>query len=98
MRARARVHGAITIVNAIATGKGAALGIGLETEARVELVESDREVSVTVQGEKDVDTALAQCAVREALSRFSITDCGARVETLSEIPIAKGLKSSSAAA
>ena len=34
---KATVHGAISIVNAIATGKGSALGISLETTAEIHL-------------------------------------------------------------
>ena len=35
-KAEATLHGAISIVNAIATGKGATLGISLKTKAVVE--------------------------------------------------------------
>ena len=37
MQATAVSHGAATIINAIATGKGAGFGIGLETKATVKL-------------------------------------------------------------
>ena len=36
MIAQANVHGAISLVNAIATGKGATLGIELNVQAEVE--------------------------------------------------------------
>ena len=38
-RVRATVHGAISIVNAIATGKGSALGISLKVEVEIQLNE-----------------------------------------------------------
>ena len=44
-RAEAVSHGAITIVNAMATGKGAALGIRLLTKAKVELTDEAGRIS-----------------------------------------------------
>ena len=38
MNGKAKVHGAISVVNAIATGNGSALGISLETNAEVTLI------------------------------------------------------------
>lgn len=86
--------GAGTIINAIATWKGAAFGIDLRTEAEVTLTDSKK-----IQGyiEEGGDTALIERCVKLTLSRFSM-DYGANVATKSEIPIASGLKSSSAAA
>ena len=37
MKVKASMHGAVSIVNAIATGKGATLGISLGIEATVEI-------------------------------------------------------------
>ena len=37
MKARSEVHGAVSIVNAIASGKGSALGISLKVIAEVEM-------------------------------------------------------------
>jgi shikimate kinase len=86
--------GAGTIINAIATWKGAAFGIDLKTEAEVVLTDSKN-----IQGYIDEggDTALIERCVGLTLSRFGST-YGAKVATKSEIPIASGLKSSSAAA
>ncbi len=86
--------GAGTIINAIATWKGAAFGIDLRTEAEVTLTDSKK-----IQGyiEEGGDTTLIERCVELTLSRFD-SDCGANVATKSEIPIASGLKSSSAAA
>ena len=97
-----RASGAGTIINAIATLKGAAFGIDLWTEADVELG-ADLKV---VQGEimHDLgaettadDTRLIERCVELVLRKFDIP-LGAYVKTRSEIPIGSGLKSSSAAA
>ena len=86
--------GAGTIINAIATWKGAAFGIDLKTEAEVILTDSKK-----IQGymEEGGDTTLIERCVELTLARFG-SKYGAKVSTKSEIPIASGLKSSSAAA
>ncbi len=90
----AYAFGAGTIINAIATWKGAAFGIELKTEAEVVLTDSKK-----IQGymEEGGDTRLIERCVELTLSRFR-SNSGAKVATRSEIPIASGLKSSSAAA
>lgn len=90
----ANAFGAGTIINAIATWKGAAFGIELKTEAEVVLSDSNK-----IHGymEDGGDTRLIERCVELTLSRFGSTS-GAKVATKSEIPIASGLKSSSAAA
>ncbi|MDD5615992.1 MAG: shikimate kinase [Candidatus Methanoperedens sp.] len=90
----AYAYGAGTIINAISTWKGAAFGIELKTEAEVVLTDSKK-----VQGymEEGGDTRLIERCVELTLSHFGSTS-GAKVATKSEIPIASGLKSSSAAA
>ncbi|MEM0089931.1 MAG: shikimate kinase [Nitrososphaerota archaeon] len=95
MKATARAHGAITIVNAISIGKGAAMGIDLYTEATVEI--GGRDIDVVIKENPDEDTTLAKAAVRKIL-KLAQMDCGAYVEIRSNIPIGRGLKSSSAAA
>ncbi len=87
-------YGAGTIINAIATWKGAAFGINLKTEAEVVLTDSKK-----IQGymEEGGDTTLIERCVKLTLSRFG-GSFGAKVATISQIPIASGLKSSSAAA
>lgn len=100
MRATARAHGAVTVVNAIATGKGAALGVRLATTATVELTPS-KSPSVEVDlPEKGEDPTLAKRCVEKVLERVGRMEDGlaARVKTESDIPMSRGLKSSSAAA
>jgi len=96
MKSKAVCSGAATIVNAIATGKGAAFGIGLETRASVELDDSGI-IKAKIKEAEDEDTSLMLACVRNVFSFFGV-DYGAKVETESNIPIARGLKSSSAAA
>jgi shikimate kinase len=90
----AYAYGAGTIINAISTWKGAAFGIELKTEAEVVLTDSKK-----IQGymEEGGETRLIERCVELSLSHFGSTS-GANVATKSEIPIASGLKSSSAAA
>ncbi len=97
MRGHGLSHGAVTIVNAIATGKGAAFGIDLRTEAWVELNGSGR-VDVAIEGFQGESDELARRCVINTLDRFQATGQGAKVTTRSQIPISRGLKSSSAAA
>jgi len=90
----AYAFGAGTIINAIATWKGAAFGIDLRTEAEVVLTE-DGKIQGYIEG--GGDTTLIKRCVELTLMRFG-SDYGARVATRTQIPTASGLKSSSAAA
>ena len=85
--------GAGTIINAIATWKGAAFGIDLRTKAEVTLTD-DRKITGHIDG--GGDTSLIERCVELTLSRFG-ADYGAHVSTKSQVPSASGLKSSSAA-
>lgn len=90
--------GAATVVNAIATGKGAAFGIHLETKAYV-ILRKEEGMDVTIDGHPLEDTLLAERCVMNVLETYSDREYrGADVKTFSEIPISKGLKSSSSAA
>jgi len=97
LRKRARAHGAISIVNAIPSGAGAAMGVGLWTEAEVEVYEG-KGVEVEIVGAEDESPLLAEKTVEEVFQRAGVEGLGARVRTFSNIPIGRGLKSSSAAA
>jgi len=89
--------GAATVVNAIATGKGAAFGINLETKAYVTL-RKEEGVKVMIDGHPSEETLLAERCVMNVLDTYSGGYRGADVKTFSDIPISKGLKSSSSAA
>ena len=97
MRAKAIAHGAITIVNAIPSGLGAAMGIDLWTEALVEFGEFGG-IEVEIMDAVEEDKSLAEKVVEKVLKKAGLNRLGARVKTRSNIPIGKGLKSSSAAA
>ena len=95
----ALAYGAATIINAIATGKGAAFSLKLWTKARVELIEEPEKFSVEIVSDPDEDPTLAIETVKTVLERFRLAESyGARVRTESNIPVARGLKSSSVAA
>ena len=92
-------HGAATIVNAIALGKGAAFGVDLYTKAEVELIEEPHVIESCIISDPKENPILIEKTVLHVLKRFkSEKRFGAKVKTWSNIPIAKGLKSSSAAA
>ena len=96
-RVEAVSHGAITIINAMATGKGAAVGVRLWTKAKVTL--TDQPCSFTARNltDKTESTRLVEETAQYVLKRFGCARrFGAYVETQSNIPIAVGLKSSSA--
>ena len=90
----AYAYGAGTIINAISTWKGAAFCIDLKTEAEV-VITDDKKITGYI--EESGDTKLIERCVFLTLLRFG-SKSGAKVSTKSQIPIASGLKSSSAAA
>jgi shikimate kinase len=85
--------GAATILNAVASWKGSAFGIGLKTSAEVEL-DCSKGIKGDVPG---MDTRLVVRCAELVLERFGL-EYGGVVRTQSEIPVARGLKSSSTAA
>ncbi|PCR91094.1 shikimate kinase [Natrinema ejinorense] len=103
MDGRAVAPAAGTVLNALATGTGSAFAIDLETTATVELTE-DGDVVGEVAGQPEADTTLVErCAAMTiddyaAQAGLDESTVGARVRTDSEVPMASGLKSSSAAA
>ena len=91
-------HGAATIVNAIALGKGAALGVDLWTKAEVRLTEEPLIIQGEIESDPSESILLIQKTVTRVFRYFGVDDhFGAKVRTTSNIPIARGLKSSSAA-
>lgn len=99
MKGRATTHGAASIVNGIACGRGAAFGIALETSATVELTGEPGRFEVRIENEPGEETALAEHCVRKVLEKLGLEgEHGAKIATRSQIPMCRGLKSSSAAA
>ncbi|WP_407355958.1 shikimate kinase [Methanolobus sp. WCC5] len=97
LKGSAYALGAGTVINAIATWKGAAFGIDLKTFADVKLTDDHSVIQGTVEGVPDADTSLIERSVSYVLEHFGI-EMGGTVTTRSEVPLASGLKSSSAAA
>ncbi len=98
-RAEAITHGAATIINAIATGKGAAIGVDLWTKAAVTITDEPGTVKVKILSDSSENPVLAEKTVEHVLKHFGLEkEFGAKVEIWSNIPVARGLKSSSAAA
>ncbi|MFB6304063.1 MAG: shikimate kinase [Haloferacaceae archaeon] len=96
MRGRAAALGAGTVLNALATGRGSAFALDAETTATVELDDTGT-VDGSVAGAPDADTALIERCVELTVERYGDGE-GGHVRTESEVPMAAGLKSSSAAA
>jgi shikimate kinase len=98
--ASAQAFGAATVVNAISSGFGAALGLSLYTRARVAVYEGRGRIKVRILNDPGESTRLAEAAVMRTLRRFNLPLEGldVEVETSSNIPVARGLKSSSVAA
>jgi shikimate kinase len=97
MHGRAVAPGAGTVLNALATGVGSAFAIDAETTATVDLDPDDREVTGRVAGAPDADTRLIERCVERVVAAHGDGEGGV-VETAGDLPMAAGLKSSSAAA
>ena len=91
MKTVVKSPGSATVINAIASGYGAAFGIGLYVTAEVELKAS----KIKCESDKEVDTGLMEICVKNVLKRLDI-ETGIRVKTFSDLPVASGLSSSSA--
>jgi shikimate kinase len=87
-----RSPGSATVINAIATGRGSAFGIGLRVEAEAELIDS----GVECISREGADTSLMELCTRLVIEHYGV-DAGVRVVTSSDLPVASGLSSSSAA-
>jgi shikimate kinase len=96
MDGAAAAPGAGTVLNALATGEGSAFAIDLETRAEVHL-EPRGGITGEIRNAPDADTALIERCVSLTVERYG-DDHGGQVVTNSDIPLAGGLKSSSAAA
>ncbi|SEO80304.1 shikimate kinase [Halogranum amylolyticum] len=96
MNGRAAALGAATVLNALATGVGSAFAIDAETRATVEL-DGSGEVTGEIDGAPDADTRLIERCVELVVAEYGDGE-GGHVRTESDLPMAAGLKSSSAAA
>lgn len=91
-KARATMHGAVSIVNAIATGNGSSLGISLRVNAEVELARGHGVRFLTGKN----DDRLVNNIIRNTMPKEMIESNLIIIKVKSEIPIGFGLKSSSA--
>ena len=96
MTGEGRSHGSITVINAMPCGIGATIGVGLNTSARFS-EHGDARV-VRINNDVSEDTNMARICVRRAYERAGIEEPeGWSLETDSQIPVSRGLKSSSCA-
>ncbi len=94
VKSKAVVHGAVSIVNAIATGKGVTLGISLKVEA---IVETEPGKGVTIESDsKNLSSRLILKTVEKIVPKKELEKNKIIVKLDSEIPTGYGLKSSSA--
>jgi shikimate kinase len=91
---KAVLHGAVSIVNAIATGKGATLGISLNVEANVEATSG---TGIFFENrESSLSSRLISAVIEKAVPKIDLEKNKIRILVKSEIPSGYGLKSSSA--
>ena len=94
MKVEATIHGAISIVNAIATGKGATLGISLKTTA---LLDTSSGNGIIIESKnKTISSRLINSVIRKIIPKNELEKTKIRISLESEIPTGYGLKSSSA--
>ncbi|AIF84011.1 shikimate kinase [Candidatus Nitrososphaera evergladensis SR1] len=91
-KVRATMHGAVSIVNAIATGNGSALGISLKVTAEVEMTKGRGLRFLTGKN----DDRLVNNIIKNTMPAGTLERNQLIVKLRSEIPIGFGLKSSSA--
>jgi shikimate kinase len=91
---KASMHGAVSIVNAIATGKGATLGISLGIEA---IVETQPGKGIVFENkESTLSSRLIRNVVETSVPKAELEKNKITIFVKSEIPSGYGLKSSSA--
>lgn len=92
MKSVAEVHGAVSIVNAVATGKGSALGISLKVTAEVTLEDGS---GIVFEPGENQDDKLVKAVVSRTMPKEMLERHAVKVRVNSEIPVGYGLKSSS---
>ena len=93
-KVKATVHGAISIVNAIATGKGATLGISPKVEA---LMEESSGTGINIHSDnQSLSSRLISRTIEKIIPKKQLAKSKLDLQLNSEIPTGYGLKSSSA--
>jgi shikimate kinase len=67
-------YGAATIVNAMALGKGAALGVDLWTKAEVILTDDPKIINGEITSDRSEDTSLIEKTVARIFQYFDMED------------------------
>ncbi len=93
-KTKATVHGAISLVNAIANQKGATLGISLKVVATME-TSPGKGISIKSEN-KSLSSRLINQTIERIVSKKDLEQNKITVTLVSEIPTGYGLKSSSA--
>lgn len=97
MNGRARTTAAVTITNALTTGVGCAVGIELHVAASVSISEGRSGDPATWEVPPASRSPVVEEALRTGLAQYyPRVGVAARVDLRSDIPVARGLKSSSA--
>jgi len=93
-KVKASMHGAVSIVNAIATGRGATLGISLGIEA---IVETEPGKGIIFENrESNLSSRLIRKVIETSVPKSELEKNKVVISVKSEIPSGYGLKSSSA--
>jgi shikimate kinase len=93
-KVKATVHGAVSIVSAIAKKKGATLGIELKVEVTIETSEGK---GIVIQSEnRSLSSRLINKTIEKIVSKKDLEKNKILITLTSEIPTGYGLKSSSA--
>ena len=91
---KATIHGAISIVNAIATGKGAALGISKKVNVEMETSHGNG-IVIEIQN-RPMKSRLINRVIQKIVPKSELSKTKLRISLDTEIPAGYGLKSSSA--
>lgn len=94
MKKSVRSPGSATVINAIATGFGAAFGIGLD----IKCCANTQNSSITCSNDVGAPTTLMEICAKKTFEKYGISsdDFGMNFKTESELPMVSGLSSSSA--
>lgn len=96
MKGFGRSHGSITVINAMPCGIGSTIGIDLETTCT--FIPEGEGRTVTIMNDVSEDDKLSRICVRRAYETMGMEEPeNWSISTDSQIPVSRGLKSSSAA-
>jgi len=94
MRVKSTVHGAISLVNAISTGKGATLGISTKSEVVLD-VKNGTGITLTSKN-KTISSQLVNRVIKKIIPKKELNKHKLKLNIETNIPVGYGLKSSSA--